>query len=225
MKIRALCIQYQLQSPLEMLHNPPPKTKFKSIVKSQVIDYWEAQLRHEVSQLKSLTYFKPKYMSLVRPHPVWTTCGSNSFEVNKAIIQARMLSGRYCTDQLSRFWTKNRAGICQLQGCSGFALGSLEHLLLQCPALHLTRAKMFRLCLELADRHSLVKSFIHTILYSQDCELTMQFLLDCSSLSQVISLQQAHGSEPLHILFYASRNWCYAIHRKRMDLLGLYQYR
>ena len=66
MKIRALCIQYQLQSPLEMLHNPPPKTKFKSIVKSHVIDYWEAQLRHEASQLKSLTYFKPQYMSRVR---------------------------------------------------------------------------------------------------------------------------------------------------------------
>ena len=157
MRIRELCIQYQLPSPLDLLYNPPPKTKFKSMVKSHVVNYWEIMLRLEAAQLRSLVHFKPLYMSLVKPHPIWTTCGSNPFEVNKAVTQARMLSGRYCTDQLARHWSKNREGICLLNGCSGDAVGSLEHILLQCPALHSTRVNLFRLCHVIAKKEPLVR--------------------------------------------------------------------
>ena len=58
-----------------------------------------------------------------------------------------------------------------------------------------------------------------------DHRLAMQLLLDCSSIPEVITMVQSHGPEVLHHLFYVSRNWCYSVHRKRMDLLGLYQYR
>ena len=122
MRIRELCIQYQLPSPLDLLYNPPPKTKFKSMVKSHVVNYWEIMLRFEAAQLRSLVHFKPLYISLVKPHPIWTTCGSNPIEVNKAVTQARLLSGRYCTDQLARHWSKNREVICLLTGCSGDAI-------------------------------------------------------------------------------------------------------
>ena len=39
------------------------------------------------------------FQSLLKPQQVWTTSSSNSLEVNKAIIQARMVSGHYLTDQ------------------------------------------------------------------------------------------------------------------------------
>ena len=91
MRVRELCILYGLPSPLSLLCSPLPKPKFKSLIKSRVIDYWEIKLRSEACLLPSLQYFQPQYMSLVRPHPLWSSCTSNPFEVNKAIIQARIL--------------------------------------------------------------------------------------------------------------------------------------
>ena len=78
--------------------------------------FWKNVLSTEAYQLPSLKYFQLHLMSLRSPHPLWTTAGSNSFEVSKAIVQAQMLSGRYPTDYLSRHWT-NRDGSCSLPSC------------------------------------------------------------------------------------------------------------
>ena len=225
MQVRDLCIKYHLPAPLSLLQFPPPKFQFKSLVKSCVVDYWETKLRSDAAPLDSLKYFKPEFMSLMKPHPVWTTCGSNPFEVNKATIQARMLSGRYLTDQLSRHWTSNKAGTCTLPGCADDSIGSVEHILLKCSALQLTRQKMLNLAQCVASSYPPVKDVIAKALSSQDHKETMQFLLDCSCLPQVVTLQQMYGCEPLQYLFYVTRTWCYSIHRRRMDLLGLYQFR
>ena len=225
--IRDLCILYGLPSPLAMLQDPIPKPKFKALVKSRVVDYWEVKLRSDALSLSSLKFFHPHYMSLLKPHPLWTTCGANPFEVNKAIVQARMLSGRYPTDKLVRHWSRNKSGVCLLPGCSGSALGSLEHLLLHCPSLASTRLSLVQLSLSTTNMCPLVADIISTNLCTStpDHRLAMQLLLDCSSIPEVITMVQSHGPEVLHHLFYVSRNWCYSVHRKRMDLLGLYQYR
>ena len=94
-QIRKLCYLYCLPSPLFLLANPPPKVPFKTLVKKKVLDYWQIKYRKEAQDLKSLKFFKPEYMSLLRPHPLWSTCKSNPYEVNNSIVVARFLSGRY----------------------------------------------------------------------------------------------------------------------------------
>ena len=143
-------------------------------------------------------------MSLVKPNPIWTF-GSNPFVVNKAVIQARMLSGRYYTDQLSRHWSRNREGIFLLAGCSGLAMGYLEHILLYCPALHSTWVKMVRLCQDVAENYHLLWQIILSTLFFNDNLRT-----SAVSTTQVIVLHQTHGFGPLHQLFYVSKNWCYS---------------
>ena len=105
--IHKLCTLYNLPHPLLIMDNPPSKEKGKLKIRSHVINYWEIKLRQSSSGLTSLSYFKPEYMSLARTHPIWSTCGSNSFEVSKAIIQARMLSARYRTDKRLSYFNKN----------------------------------------------------------------------------------------------------------------------
>ena len=61
------------------------------------------------------------------------------------VIQAKMLSGRYVTDKLSRHWTQNKAGICSIPTCTGQDIGSLEDLLLFCTALSDARERMVAL--------------------------------------------------------------------------------
>ena len=65
-------------------------------------------------------------MSLSSPHPLWTTCQDNSFECSKAIIQAKLLSGRYRSDSLLRHFDKTLTGDCSLCQDSD---GSIEHLI------------------------------------------------------------------------------------------------
>ena len=95
LQIRDLCIKYELPSPLSLLQFPMKKEAFKKLIKSRVVDFWEVHLRTQAARLQehSLRYFKPEYMSLTQPHLLWSTCGSNPFEIHKA-VQAKMLSGR-----------------------------------------------------------------------------------------------------------------------------------
>ena len=159
-QIRVICLQYALPNPLSLLDFPPTKYTYKTLVKRHVQSYWEDLLQQEASKLPSLEYFHPQVMSLSHPHPLWTTAGSNPFEISKAVIQARMLSGRYPSDYLARHWTKNKNGYCLLPHCSGRETpGTLEHILLYCSSLAECRQKV----LSLASRQTL-PHFAHLVL-------------------------------------------------------------
>ena len=164
-------------------------------------------------------------MSLGKPHPIWLTCGSNPFEVNKAVIQARMLSGRYNTYQLTRHWTSNVSGICLLPLCTGCDIGSLEHILVVCPALQKTRNRMMKLMYEVANENQYLYHIISWVLSDPNRNTLVQFLLDCSSMPIVINICQSYGYHIQGRLFYISRNWCYSIHRSRMTIMKLPDYR
>ena len=137
---RSLCQQYDLPDPLLILQSPPTHSQWKRMTKCKVIDWWQRKLRGTADHLDSLDFFKPDFMSLSSPHPIWSSA-SSPFEVSKAVVSARMLSGRYRTDKLMSKWsTTNPSGFCQLPGCHG-ELGTLQHILLECPSLSNARIK------------------------------------------------------------------------------------
>ena len=217
--IRDLCLLYELPHPLELLSKPLTKPCFKKLVKSHIIDYWERFYRTEASSLQSLQYFHPCFMSLVSPHPIWTSAKSNPYEVHKARVQAIMLSGRYRTELLTSNWTTND-GTCLLPSCSGMLhVESIEHILIFCPALADARTNVFRLWFSAAQRNPQLSPIIRSALTSSITYRT-QFLLDCSVLPEVIRLVQSEGSHHLDQLLYLSRTLCYALHRERLKLLG-----
>ena len=224
-QIRDLCLLYQLPHPLTLLQEPLTKTKYNKIVKSRIFDYWEVELRVKAATLTSAPYFKPQFMSLRQPHPLWSSCGSNPFECHKAVTAARMLSGRYLTDKLQRHWTQNKAGSCLLPTCSPQSDGSLEHLLLYCSALNSTRTRILRLCYRVSLESDELSRLIGLVLSSGDQLTIMQFILDCSSLPEVIRSTQIFGTQIRDRLLYIGRTWCYNIHRERMNQLGLLMFR
>ena len=85
-------------------------------MKLNVLEFWQEKLRGEARklQLNSLAYFKPDFMSLSKPHPLWTTCGASSYETNKACVQAKYLSGRFRTDTLLNHFSSDNSRFCQL---------------------------------------------------------------------------------------------------------------
>ena len=223
-QIRQLCQDYCLPCPLYFLENPPSKASFKYLVKRQVFKYWEHFLCAEAASLPSLEFFHPQNMSLSSPHPIWTTAGSNSFEVSKAVIQARMLSGRYPTDSLSQHWT-DKDGSCSLITCKGNNVpGTLDHLLLTCPSLAQCRKNLVKLCNTTCEEDDITAYVLRAVREAGDSKTMMQFLLDCTALPCVSMLTQTYGTQILTPLFYLSRTWCYNIHRSRYRLLGLWAF-
>ena len=215
--IRDLCAQYSLPHPLHLLDFPLSKAKFKHLIKSKVTDFWEQKLRNEAAPLTSLSYFHPGYMSLARPHAIWWTAGANPYEVSKAVIQCRMLSGRYRTLLLTSNWTESGESCCPAPACSqNQTEESLQHILLDCPQYADTR-------LSLVNKIQAVKNEevrkLAMFALKQDPAFLMQFLLDASTIPATIALTAKVGEEVLFPLFSLTRTWCYALHRKRLDLL------
>ena len=214
--IRTLCSQYQLPHPLVLLDNPLTKSSFKSLVKSKVQDYWECKLRQSTLTLSSLSYFHPDFMSLTTPHPLLSTCGSNSFEVSKSVIVSRIMSGRYRSDKLLKHFDKNHTGQCSL--CTWECEGSIEHLLVSCPALMQCRQQQFRM-LEQENFSEKAKSIILSAL-NKSVPHFIQLLLDCSALPEVISAVQSEGKQVIESIFKFSRTYCFNVHMNRMKIIG-----
>ena len=218
-QIRALCLQYHLPHPLEQLKSPLQKTPYRNTVKKKVISYWEFLLRAESSSLESLTFFKPNFMSLTTPHPLWITAGSSPSKIAMATIQAKMLSGRYRTERLCRHWSKNKDGLCLLSSSCDQTMEDLPHILSSCSALTATRDKLADFTTEYSHSVPHIAQLI-----SEHCSPSSstfcQFLVDCSTIPDVILATQTHGKEVLFHLFNITRTWVYTLHKTRMKLLG-----
>ena len=154
-------------------------------------------------------------MSLSQPHPIWTTAGSNPYEVSKAIQQARFLSGRYRTENLCRHWSANKQGLCLAPTCHNEE-ESVEHILINCSAYHQVRDRHHSIWHNHPDPiiHKLLHGVVHNPL------TLLQFILDCSVIPNVILAAQEHGSVVFAALFKLTRTYCYAVHRERLKLLG-----
>ena len=215
-QIRDICLLYHLPHPLHLLLNPPSKSSLKKLFKAHIINYWELKLRGEASLLPSLTYFKPEFHSLVTPHPIYWTAGSNPYEVAKAIIQGKMLSGRYRTELLSRHWSSNVLGVCKGTSCNQVP-ETLEHILLCCPSYSMIRGQNIQLWL--STQQPQISCLVEHILKASSIEL-LQFILDASTHPRTIALVQSIGPEILKLIFHLTRSWCFSIHKKRLSLLG-----
>ena len=216
--IRNLCIKYSLPHPLDLMEHPPLNEHFKKLAKAHIIDYWEQNLRLQSSSLTSLAYFHPNYMSLTRPHPLWTTARDNVYEINKAMIQAWMLSGRYMIGKLTKHWD-NLGGHCWLPSCMhSLQEESIEHMLTWCPSLAEKRQQMYKLWHKFATQHPHIEPILKTVT-NGSVELKCQFILDCSVLPDVIRQVQLIGEDVLNKLFYLTRTYCHSLHRTRQELL------
>ena len=159
-------------------------------------------------------------MSFTTPHPIWSSAGSSPAKVTMASVQARMLSGRYRTEALCSNWKINCTGLCLLsQSCSS-SVEDLEHILSHCTALDPTRTKLMdftlHYCRDVTDLSNLILSFLN-VTNKHFC----QFLLDCSTLPEVVNAAQLLGAKYVHQhLFNITRTWIYSLHKERLKLLG-----
>ena len=218
--IVTLCQQYDLPHPLCQLHDPIPRTIFKKVCKEKIFNFWRSQLTKE-SNLRSLQFMKSSFISLMKPHPIWTSLDGNPYQAKAAFIQASFLSGKYRTEMVSRFWTKNIDGFCLLGNCFDLKLKEdIRHVLLHCSALNEKRRRLESDTFRILASNPIYKPIVDSYLFSNDDDLKVQFLLDCNTLPMVIRAHQFFGDIVHGFLFKISRSWCRSLHNERMKLLG-----
>ena len=188
-QIREICLGYGLPHPITILDTQPSKKALDKLVVAKVISYWETRLRGEAALLSSLSHFKPEFMSLKNPHPIWSTTEGNPYEVSKAIQQARFLSGRYRSENLVRHWSKNKDGFCNSVTCTN-QVETVEHILIHCRAYTDCKRKLYSLWLSATN--PVVLGLVLEAFTSERCYF-LQFILDCSVLPSVIAATQKHG--------------------------------
>ena len=173
------------------------------------------KVRSEDSEMSSLKYFKPQFMSLLRPHPILSTA-AHSYDTNKMIVQLRMLSGRYRVGSLLKHFSPSNTGICELCGTEE---EDLQHMLIRCPNLQDRRRLLIEYSRSVLLQSPTCTLILEDILSSSSQDTQVQFLLDCSALPDVIRAAQ-HDNTVLPLLFKISRTWCYSMHRTRLKLLN-----
>ena len=190
-QIENICFTYNLPHPLLLLKDPPDKDGFKGTVKLKITEFWQNKLRAGAAKLadSSLCYFKPEFMSLLKPHPIWTTCGANSYETNKGCIQAKYLSGRFRTDKLLSHFSSKNSLHCQLHPEQP-VVGDLQHHLVLCPALQL----LFDYWDSLTSSSEPCKNIIRKY-KSASLRLFMQFILEFSVFPEIIEATQNYGGK------------------------------
>ena len=220
-KVRSICLQYSLPHPLSWLTTKPSKESVRTMGRASVLQYWLNKLRLEAAELSSLRYLRPNFLCLTKCHPILRYCSSSKWEVEKATITIRLLSGRYRLESLTRHFSplSNRDGFCVLDRCwktESEHKGDIESFLTSCESLAHTR-------------NTLVDSIHKTLLSSYHRLLPLvqellqsspvQFFLDCSTLPQVIREVQLYGEESLRVLLKLTRNYCFSLHKTRQSII------
>ena len=218
-KLRQLCLQYGVPHPLTWLDSRPSKLQVKAMVRPAVLQYWRARLQSKADSLRSLGYLRTRFMSLTRSHPLFLSCGSSPWEVEKAVTQSRLLSGRFRLEALSGHWTPgNRAGLCSLPECWATPAshkGTVEAFLLTCPSLSATRAELAIVSFMCMPDHPHLEEVVTMCLAVNP----VQFWLDCSTMHTVIKALQSFGEIVLQKLFRLTRNYCHRLHVNRMKII------
>ena len=217
-RLRKLFLQYKLPHPITWLTNKPPKLQSKKVTKAAVLEFWLDRLRVQADKLDSLCNLKTSYLGLTECHPLFSTCRSSPWETEKAVTQARLLSGRARLESVSKHWSPgNRLGLCTLPDCwetPSSHYGDLTAFLLTCPSLASNRRDMDEFTsLYLQDNPNLVEIV-------EKCQVLdpTQFLLDCSTMAPVIKAAQGDDTV-VASLFKLTRNICHNLFRKRIYLL------
>ena len=134
-------------------------------------------------------------------------------------VVANLLSGRYPTDWLSRNWSSdNPNGHCIL--CPGQDIpGTLEHMLVSCDALASKRSILTDYFHKKTAENNDLRSLAKDVMMSSNPKTVVQFLLDPSVMPAVITATQ-NKKFTLSEVFTLTRTYCYAIHRRRLQLTG-----
>ena len=147
---------------------------------------------------------------------MWSSA-TTSYQINKCVVVARMLSGRFRCGSLLQHFSPTCSGICEL--CDQ-ELEDLPHILLpRCHRLQERRHDLLQFGRNTLSQSPVALSIFERIFSSKDEYTIVQFLLDPSAVPEIIAANQ-NDKTVLPLMFRVTTTWCYSLNRTRLKLLG-----
>ena len=207
--VRNILSTYWLPTAYEILEHPLSSEQWKKQVKCHFHTYVEKQWRDDIISKSTLKYLNPEAVKVGKIHPVFATVRNNSYDINRAKVKARLLTGTYTLQSnRAKFNQFNVSPLCQL--CNKDP-ETREHFLVTCEALHQLRIESWNKIRALFE-FSRGISFV-----LNDPELTTQLLLDSSH--QVIGRELRPSVHQTNVLELYSRELIYKLHVNRCKVL------
>jgi hypothetical protein len=203
--IQRLLIHYRLPTIPSLLDSPPQKLAWSNRVRAAVTNTWEATIKDEAIQMKTLSYLTLENCIPGSVHPVWQLGNSSGQEVAKATVKARLLVQRYPL-HTSRTSGQQYGKPCPL--CHSIN-ETTEHFLLQCTALDSVRQPTL---------HDITAAISPYCEYPISNNTLMRSILDPEP-GAINKLAFDPSFQKL------TRHLCYRLHRRRCQLLGQNSYR
>ena len=204
MTIRKILQKYDLPSAYDLLENTPGKDQWKAMVKKATNDSYRKEIGEEIKNKTSLKHLALQENPLDEPHPIYKHTGSDPYEIEKAAIKVRLLTGTYTLQANKHKYNQHEVDkTCEL--CRA-GTEDREHFILSCTALHEARQKhlpkLLELIPELAESND---SLLQCILDSSHEDLAL--------LSQNLR-QKTKLIEPI------TRSLLYELHVQRTRILA-----
>ena len=212
--LRQLSSKYGLDDPLTCLKkDPPEKSVFKEHILTKVTAFYEKELRQNSMSNSSMTYLNVSVSGLRGKHHPAISNLLTSLDVKKSRPHLKML----CQDYLTYEKKADQSGgspHCRCCDSQQRHNENIEHILTECDAYSEVRERIL-LEVESLCNKSRSRPDFESIL--KDRQTLCQFILDPTSLnlSSRISLNEPN----LEAFFRKSRDLCFSIHNRRMELL------
>ena len=166
-----------LSPPITLLLDSSTKGQIKSLVRRCIYKFYNDKLRSECSSYSSLSYFTPSSCSVSSPHPIIKYCGSSFHRTSKAVLQIKLLSGRYRLQYLRSKFYPTTSPNCVL--CSQSTPETISHFVIYCPSLDPARSSSFNSWTNPCDpSSSVISNHLHSLWLSAPDLLIVQTLLD-----------------------------------------------
>ena len=178
------------------------------MLKKAINAYWKGIWNEERSAKSTLKYLSVQANPTVSPHNILKAVRNSQFEVKKAEIKLKMVTGTYMLQSTKARFSKNKLSAkCQICQNSD---EDIKHFLLSCKGLEDTRQPLMSdLLFKLAD---LLGGGIDKI---KDSDMLIQIILDCTAVNALKDL----SSDALIDLERQTQSYCYKLHIKRANIL------
>ena len=202
---------------LLVLQQQPTKLQFKKLVTSKILDFWHSKILEDIEQKRSLRFLRGNFLPLGKgPHPLWLSCGDSESAIEAAIINAKILSGRYRDDYLISKWNSNTSGCCMSKNCSFFPGDVTHYLSGNCSALS------SQLNLTLTCSLNILSHFPYLVepvisARRKSAEEWAAFLLNPITNPQLIKISQEFDPTAIWPVFRLTRAYIWTMHRERMN--------
>ena len=202
-----------MTDPINWINNTSlDKSQFKKYIITKTASYHENSLRLKASTNSKMKYFNVNLLSLLgQPHPA--IMGVNSiYDTNKLKVHLQMLTGSYMTYSVKSEQYPDVSPRCRIcnRGCD-----NIPHILTTCEVTEVVRKRILQE-MKMLSKYSVSDFNFENIQYEE--ENIIQFILDPSSMNLK---ERINMNDPvLPKIFKRSRDYCYAVHKRRLDALN-----